>query len=118
MQSLNGRKILSNEMNSEHVLFVFSENKLMIFDLKEFDLVKEIEVQTNHMKLVSNRYLALFHSYLRSLCLYDQVNFEKVSEINLELEQLIGYDHAIASDRTELVLIGDHTHVTWFSIAI
>jgi hypothetical protein len=90
-------------MNSLHVFLLIKNKKILVLNIKNFNLVKEIEVGVGvtQMKLVSSDYLAVFNSETNAIYFYDQsMNFEKVEEIQV--------DHtnralSMAQDRSEFV---------------
>jgi hypothetical protein len=63
---------LDLEMNEKHLFVLCNTKKLKIFDLKTFDLAKEIDTTANQMKLLSTDYLALFDSNSCTIYFYDQ----------------------------------------------
>jgi hypothetical protein len=64
----------------------FAANKLlMIFDLETFDLVKEIDVAADQMKLVSTGHLFLYNPRVNMLFLYNQSgDFEELGKVQLD----------------------------------
>jgi hypothetical protein len=78
--------LVSIEMNEDYLFALCSTQKLKIFNLARYDLVKEISINADQIKLVSTEFLALYDSTSRMLCLYNQgaeFEFALLEKINL-----------------------------------
>jgi hypothetical protein len=74
-------------MNENHLFILCKKNSslLRIFDLNTCDLVKELEVEADQMKLVSTTHLILFDSDKQVLFLYNQSDdFDKLEHVDLK----------------------------------
>jgi WD40 repeat protein len=101
-----GNTVLDIEMNEQYIFILYSTNKLKIFDTEKLDLVKEIDITANQIKLVSTSHFVLFDSTSRLIQLYDQcANFELLHNVDLSATIDIGF--RMAQDRTK--------HLTFFN---
>jgi hypothetical protein len=97
-------------------LFILCDNLnkkvLRIFDLNTFDLVKEIDVKADRIKLVSNSYIILFDEHKKVLYLYDQSDdFEKLNQVDmkpwLERDELT----LVFNEKSSTIVFASYTQV-------
>ena len=87
--------------------------RLTIFDIIEFAQVKEINVNADQMKLVSNDFLALYDSTSRKIYLFGQSDdFTLEKEINLANKIETGL--WLASDKTRSLSFYNQTQLKYF----
>jgi hypothetical protein len=82
-----GKKVKDFVMNDQHIFFLCDIGKLKIFDLKTFNLVKEMNTTADKLELVSTDHIFLFNSQTRMGSLFTQAgDFDEVSEFNFKSE--------------------------------
>jgi hypothetical protein len=106
---------------NEYNLFILCTNDetkmVRIFDLNTFDLVKEIEVEADRMKLVSTSHLILFNSNEKVLYSYNQSDdFEKLDQV--DMKPSLDFDELmfVTSDKSSIISFCDksRTKFTFF----
>jgi hypothetical protein len=102
-----GQTVIDLGMNDRFIFIVCNTKKLKIFDIEKLDLVKEIDIIANQIKLVSTSHFVLFDSTSRLIQLYDQYSsFKRLHEVHLA--QSIDSDLSIAHDRTNYLTFFNH----------
>jgi hypothetical protein len=110
---------LNMVMSETHLFVLCSTRKLKIFDLGNFELVKEIDVNADQMKLVSDDGLALFDSASRKVYLFEPGNdFSLNKEVSL-VRYIDTYFYAnlpvtLARDQTKSISFCNKTQVVCF----
>jgi hypothetical protein len=108
-------KIIMNDINL-FILCSYPGTTLKIFSLDTLDLVKEVEVTADKMKLVSTKYLILSDSHNNVLYLYKQSgDFEKLDQANLR--QLLDGDkfYFMSLDKSLTILFHDGLRAKFIS---
>jgi hypothetical protein len=103
------------EMNETYLFVICSNRKLKIFDLNKFDLVKEIDVNANKMKLASTRFLVLFCSTSRVMYLFDQCGDFALHE-KISLAESIDAGLTLARDTTKFVSFYNESQIKYISV--
>jgi hypothetical protein len=107
------KQVINFEMNDQFLFFLCTTDKLKIFDVDSFDLVKEIDTNANRIKLVSTDYLLLFDSSTRIGYFYQQErDFDKLDEI--DFANLIEKGFRLSErDKTEFISFYDSTSIKY-----
>jgi hypothetical protein len=101
-----GQTVIDLEMNDRYIFILCNTKKLKIFDADTLDLVKEIDVTANQIKVVSTSHFILFDSIYRLIQLHDPcANFARLHDVDLAQSVETGFN--IARDRTK--------HLTFFN---
>jgi hypothetical protein len=114
MKSSNN--IIDVEINDEYTFVLLRNHKLKIFDIKTNDLVKEIEVKADQIKLFPARYIGLFNSQSFIMVLYDNINFEKQQELNFV--KLVRPGCKLSRDKTKFVSFYDSRSLFCYNLDI
>jgi hypothetical protein len=95
-----GQTVIDLEINDQYIFVVCNTKKLKIFTIDKSDLVKELDITGNQIKLVSASHFILFDSTTRLIQLYDQcASFSRLHEVDLAEKIDTGFN--IAHDRTK-----------------
>jgi hypothetical protein len=102
-----GSDDLDEILMNNRSLFVLSKKSelLRIFELSTFDLVREIDVKADKMKLVSNSHIVLFDWTDQVIYLYNQSG-QKLDKVYLEI---IG-TYYVNADKSSTILLFNKSH--------
>jgi hypothetical protein len=106
------------QMNDQFIFVLcssVSDKKLNIFDIDGGHLVKEIETNASHIKLVSSDYIVLFDHFGRELQMYDQSGeFSKLDHV--DLKKSIKTEMRINKDKSNTLVFYDHQYMKYLSL--
>jgi hypothetical protein len=112
IRDLVGQTISDVQMNDSNVFVLCVNRRLKVLDLKKFDLVAEVSVEADRMKLVSARYLALLDSNSRMLTIYNHVDLSEEDQIDLRKKTEAGL--VLARDSSHYISFYDKTQMKFF----
>jgi hypothetical protein len=103
------------EMSDKYLFVLTKHQKFMIIDLKSSEVLEEIAVNADQLKLVSTDYLALFDSTSRMIYLYDQNEpFDFYEEVNLG--EAIEDDMELLKDKSKYFTFYNETQMEYFML--
>jgi hypothetical protein len=112
IQNQIGNTVIDVQMSDRRVFFLCSDKKLKIFEINSGNLVKEIEISANQIKLAPNNRLVLFDSLSRIVYLYEQtLKFDKLDEVNLA--QILKADLKINRDQSNCLAFYNTEHMKY-----
>jgi hypothetical protein len=106
---------LDLEMSDTHLFILCNTHKLKIFDLKTCDLVQEISVSANQIRLVFTDHIALFDPTSRMLHLHNQ-NHDFALDEEISLDKYIDAGLTLARDKTKTFSFYNNTHMKFFTL--
>jgi hypothetical protein len=112
----DNERVVFFEMSEMYLFALCCTQKLKVFDLDAFHLVKEIDVHASQLKCVSTGYLVLFNPATRHMFLYEQDgNFALEEEISLA--ELIEPGMSLSRDRTQFVSLFNSVQMKYFNFS-